>query len=76
MVRALGYSLSAFDPSDPGRLCRGRERWVEAYPLAEDPGPPRLASDEEDVVTDKKPRDFKGGEVVSLGEMASLLDDD
>ena len=42
MVRALGYSLSAFDPSDPGRLCRGRERWVEAYPLAEDPGLSRL----------------------------------
>jgi len=42
MVRALGYSLSAFDPSDPGRLCRGRERWVDAYPLDEDPGLSRL----------------------------------
>lgn len=35
MVRALGYSLSSFDPSDPGRLCRGRERWIDAWPLDE-----------------------------------------
>ncbi len=32
MVRALGYSQSEFDPNDPGRLCRGRERWIDAYP--------------------------------------------
>ena len=32
MVRALGYSFSDFDPNDPGRLCRGRERWIDAYP--------------------------------------------
>ncbi|MEC7947212.1 MAG: hypothetical protein VX265_06555 [Myxococcota bacterium] len=42
MIRALGYSLSVFDPSDPGRLCRGRERWIDAYPLDEDPGLSRL----------------------------------
>ncbi len=35
MVRALGYSLGSFDPSDPGRLCRGRERWIDAWPLDE-----------------------------------------
>ena len=32
MVRALGYSCSDFDPNDPGRLCRGRERWIDAFP--------------------------------------------
>ncbi len=32
MVRALGYSFSDFDPNDPGRLCRGRERWIDAFP--------------------------------------------
>lgn len=42
MVRALGYSLSPFDPSDPGRLCRGRERWVDAFPIDGDPGLSRL----------------------------------
>lgn len=33
MVHALGYSANRFDPSNPGRLCRGRERWVEGYPI-------------------------------------------
>jgi len=32
MFHALGYSLSEFDPLDPGRLCRGRERWIDPYP--------------------------------------------
>lgn len=32
MIRALGFSQSSFDPNDPGRLCRGRERWIDAYP--------------------------------------------
>ena len=32
MFHALGYSLSDFDPLDPGRLCRGRERWIDPYP--------------------------------------------
>lgn len=31
MVRALGYSENHFDPTDPGRLCRGRERWIEPW---------------------------------------------
>lgn len=30
MVPALGYSHDLFSPADPGRLCRGRERWVES----------------------------------------------
>lgn len=29
MVSALGYVTETFDPSSPGRLCRGRERWIE-----------------------------------------------
>jgi hypothetical protein len=33
MVRALGYSIGEFDPVDPGRLCRGRERWIDSYEL-------------------------------------------
>lgn len=31
MIRALGYSVDTFDPSDPGRLCRGRERWIDPW---------------------------------------------
>jgi hypothetical protein len=32
MVKALGYSQTLFDPQSPGRLCRGRESWIEGYP--------------------------------------------
>ena len=31
MIRALGVSETPFDPFDPGRLCRGRERWVDPW---------------------------------------------
>lgn len=31
MIRALGYSHTEFDPASPGRLCRGRERWIEPW---------------------------------------------
>lgn len=30
MVRAFGYCNDTFDTHAPGRLCRGRERWIEA----------------------------------------------
>jgi hypothetical protein len=33
MVRALGFSENRFDPKDPGRLCRGRERWIEPWEI-------------------------------------------
>jgi hypothetical protein len=39
MVRALGYSENPFDIRDPGRLCRGRERWIEPYEV-DDPVEP------------------------------------
>jgi hypothetical protein len=34
MIRALGYSHTEFDPTEPGRLCRGRERWIEPYEIS------------------------------------------
>ncbi len=37
MLRALGYSHSDFDCLDPGRLCRGRERWIDSYPREDSP---------------------------------------
>lgn len=46
MVQALGFSQTAFNPLDPGRLCRGRERWIEPWPSedgdSEAPGLHRL----------------------------------
>jgi len=29
MIHALGYVCGPFDATAPGRLCRGRERWIE-----------------------------------------------
>jgi hypothetical protein len=34
MIRAFGYCNDAFDPTRPGRLCRGRERWLDGLPTA------------------------------------------
>jgi hypothetical protein len=31
MIRAVGYSSDRLRPFDPGRLCRGRERWIEPF---------------------------------------------
>lgn len=39
MIRAIGFSDTVFQPKDPGRLCRGRERWIEPYDLEEDVRP-------------------------------------
>ena len=33
MIHALGFSENRFDPKDPGRLCRGRERWIEPWEI-------------------------------------------
>ena len=30
-IKALGYSQTSFNPQNPGRLCRGRERWIEPW---------------------------------------------
>jgi len=32
MIRALGFSHNEFNSAKPGRLCRGRERWIEPWP--------------------------------------------
>lgn len=33
MIHALGFSHTEFDAARPGRLCRGRERWIEPFEL-------------------------------------------
>jgi hypothetical protein len=32
MIRAFGFCNDTFDTLSPGRLCRGRERWIEGIP--------------------------------------------
>ena len=31
MIHALGYSQTPFQPDQSGRLCRGRDRWIEPW---------------------------------------------
>jgi hypothetical protein len=70
MVQALGYSLDAFDPTDPGRLCRGREQWVESYESdVTEPIPRMVVSGSE--FSDETARDARRGlgfSGVSIGE--------
>jgi hypothetical protein len=75
MIKALGYSQTLFDPTNPGRLCRGRERWVEAYPLDEPPALERLvisgAAFSDDTARDaKRGLRFSG---LDHGELLELL---
>ena len=60
MVRALGYSVNDFDPNDPGRLCRGRERWVDAFPRT-DIDPLQRVSVSGAMFSDDSARDAKRG---------------
>lgn len=39
MISAAGYSENTFNLKDPGRLCRGRERWIEPYEVEESEEP-------------------------------------
>lgn len=39
MITAAGFSENTFKLTDPGRLCRGRERWIEPYELDNEPDP-------------------------------------
>lgn len=61
MIRAFGFCNDTFDPLAPGRLCRGRERWIE--PLPDAPASPRLARTvcSGAVFSDDSARDAKRG---------------
>lgn len=39
MFRALGYSQTLLNARKPGRLCRGRERWIEPIEITDDVEP-------------------------------------
>ncbi|MFT4623282.1 MAG: hypothetical protein ACI8PZ_001938 [Myxococcota bacterium] len=73
MIHALGYSHNEFDLSRPGRLCRGRERWIEPWEL-----PPGLAPVHRLVISgaafdDDSARDALRGVVHSKVDFATLL---
>lgn len=75
MVRALGYSIDSFDPNDPGRLCRGRERWIDPLPLEGAPPLSRLvvsgaAFSDETASDAQRGLRFSG---IGAGEVISML---
>ncbi len=75
MIRAVGWSSTPFDPAHPGRLCRGRERWVQGWEEAETPQLWRLVLSGA-VFSDDSARDAKRGLTcceVDIGLMLKAL---
>jgi hypothetical protein len=86
MIRAMGVSQNPFDPMDPGRLCRGRERWIDPWedpgtslasgslraPLAEPPMLSRLVISGAEF-TDDSARDARRGVAFSGLDLATVI---
>lgn len=71
MIHALGVAQNPFDPADPGRLCRGRERWIDPWELPSHPMLSRLvvsgASFDDDSARDaRRGLPFAGIDLASL----------
>ena len=60
MIRALGFSQTDFDPARPGRLCRGRERWIEPFQI-DSPGEIHRLVITGSIFTDDSARDALRG---------------
>ena len=52
MIEALGFSQTPFDPRRPGRLCRGRERWIEPWEPEEGEQPVEIQEGQALVLSD------------------------
>lgn len=72
MVRALAYCSSAFDPSAPGRLCRGRERWVLGWDPEGPSGLSRIMLSGAEF-TDDSARDARRGLTCAGVDIGALL---
>ncbi len=75
MIRAVGWSSTPFDPANPGRLCRGRERWVDGWEESDTPQLWRLVLSGA-VFTDDSARDAERGLTacgVDIGLMLKAL---
>ncbi len=73
MVSALGYSDNAFDVTNPGRLCRGRERWIEPWELDDAPGELRRIVISGAAFSDDSASDARRGIIYSGLELATLI---
>ena len=74
LVHALGVSHTGFDPTSPGRLCRGRERWIEPYDVEEPPGELHRVVISGAAFVDDSARDALRGLPHSQLELAAVID--
>lgn len=73
-TNALGYCEDIFNPLEPGRLCRGRERWIES--AIEEPHALQRVVISGAVFSDESANDARRGlsfSGLSLGEVVSAL---
>src|SRR5437763_1887376 len=72
MVRAFGFCNDSVDVAAPGRLCRGRERWIEGLP---DTPPAQIARTvcSGAVFSDDSARDARRGFAFSGVSAATLF---
>ncbi|RME24666.1 MAG: hypothetical protein D6798_10690 [Deltaproteobacteria bacterium] len=73
MVNALGWSSDVFLPTEPGRLCRGRERWIESYQVEDPPQLHRVVVSGAEF-SDDSARDARRGLRYSGLGLATVLD--
>ncbi len=78
MIHALGYSSNSFEPRHPGRLCRGRERWIEPWEPLEGEEEPKIDGLRRIVLsgaefTDDSASDARRGLSFSGVDLASII---
>src|SRR5678816_733718 len=72
MIHALGVSQTPFQPAEPGRLCRGRERWIEPWPDGDGAPIARLVISGAEF-SDDSARDARRGLPFSGVDLAGLI---
>jgi len=73
MLHALGFSDTPFDLSSPGRLCRGRERWIESWETPEETAAVRRVVISGAAFTDDSAADARRGVTESGVDLASVI---
>lgn len=72
MIRAFGYCNDTLDVTHPSRLCRGRERWIEALPDTPDAHVHRTVCSGA-IFSDDSARDASRGLIYSGVSAGALL---
>lgn len=73
LIQAIGFSNLEFNPAKPGRLCRGRERWIEPFELDGEVAPIHRLVISGAQFSDDAARDALRGLLYSGVDMAKLL---